>query len=1287
MRNPQRAKRVKKLKRIRKWKKRSLAILIAFIALICFLWILIYTSLGVKIITGVLEKVMPEIKIEQTNGALNNLEVQGFSMNLDGIEVSVGKAELSLSGLCLIKGKICVKNLNAEDVTVNINTDAIADSDPNKPIGRISMPLPIELRAASLSNVNVNVNDMQFGLSSFSGSATWINEKIYVFPVTAMNVKAIFSDLPTAEKESATKVTNESQSISEKINQIFNQPLIASLPEVNIPLDIYVNSLKGSNWLLHMGGEDYVFNNVTIQANTENNFIRARLVQADAITPYGDASAVVKGQITLGGNWPVMADVQMQTQSTSTKNSTELISHITGDLLGSISAQLNISGLNQADINAKIDFIEHYMPVSLRAKGKHLQWPIKGKSSYQLDNFDVDLSGSVKDYHFNAKGDANINDLPIEASTDPSSTLQYPTSLPVKFALQSLGTNELINIKNMTLALPQGEFDLSGKLSWLNKLQWNTSVQFKKIDLSKELPTYPIRLDGSVVANGEVDTNNWLLNLKEVQLNGDLDNKPLQARGNVAINFNQFITADKFMAKWGENKISLNGSSVNGSLVADVNLPNLEILDENLHGNIVGNLTVKGSIKQPVIDTQLNIDKFVYQDIVLKHAILTGNAKYTDVLQGNVELNAVQLETASYAIKNATVKFSGNEQKHILTVDVDGQPASMIASLTGSLNKDRTNWSGELYDAALTVNKKNSWQLNKTIKVNYDIANSTGNVSANCWLNNKSKICLDNNVILANKGEAIVSLTDIDLGLFDTLNESDTKIAGMVHGKATIKWDPNYSIPTIIASIDSHDVYIKQQIASQTLPIPFDLFSVKANINDNQARLDWQFSINEFGKFNGNFQVDDPTGNKKLSGKLIIDKLSLAIINPLLENNDHAKGVINSNLTFSGSLSEPTVKGNLDLEHSEIKSTQLPVDVESVMIDVDFYGKSSVLKGQLKTKDGIVDIDGKANWEKLTDWNAFITVKGAAVEVTLPPMVTLSVVPDIKIEANQNQLDLTGRVSIPKATIKVESLPPSTVDVSSDEVMLNNNLQEIAPQNFGMKINSHVLVSLGNKVTLDAYGLKANLNGNVYVSQTDKGTMVNGQVNIVNGKFQAYGQDLVVRKGEIIFAGPADQPRLNVEAIRNPESIENSVTAGIRVTGLADDPKVEIFSDPSMSQQEALSYLLRGQGLDSSSDQTDNDMLTALLIGLGTSQTGNLVGTIGDTFGIKNLSLDTQGVGDSQKVVVSGYILPNLQLKYGVGIFDSLATFTLRYRLLPRLYLEVTSGLDQTVDFIYQFEF
>ena len=61
--------------------------------------------------------------------------------------------------------------------------------------------------------------------------------------------------------------------------------------------------------------------------------------------------------------------------------------------------------------------------------------------------------------------------------------------------------------------------------------------------------------------------------------------------------------------------------------------------------------------------------------------------------------------------------------------------------------------------------------------------------------------------------------------------------------------------------------------------------------------------------------------------------------------------------------------------------------------------------------------------------------------------------------------------------------------------------------------------------------------------------------------------------------------------------------------------------------------------------------------------------------------------GDNSQLVLSGYVLPDLKVKYGVGIFDSLATLTLRYRVIPKLYVEAATGVDQALDMLYSFEF
>lgn len=188
-----------------------------------------------------------------------------------------------------------------------------------------------------------------------------------------------------------------------------------------------------------------------------------------------------------------------------------------------------------------------------------------------------------------------------------------------------------------------------------------------------------------------------------------------------------------------------------------------------------------------------------------------------------------------------------------------------------------------------------------------------------------------------------------------------------------------------------------------------------------------------------------------------------------------------------------------------------------------------------------------------------------------------------------------------------------------------------------------------------------------------------------DGQYKAYGQSLDVRKGVVSFAGAIKNPQLDIEAIRSPEKTADNVTVGIRVTGSARAPKVAVFSDPAMSEGEALSYLLSGEGLNA--NRENDAMIASALLGLGTTQSAQLLSAIGDAVGIEDLQLDTEGVGDTSQLIVSGYVLPGLKVKYGVGLFDSLSTLTLRYQIIPKLYLEVVSGVDQALDVLYQFEF
>ena len=55
----------------------------------------------------------------------------------------------------------------------------------------------------------------------------------------------------------------------------------------------------------------------------------------------------------------------------------------------------------------------------------------------------------------------------------------------------------------------------------------------------------------------------------------------------------------------------------------------------------------------------------------------------------------------------------------------------------------------------------------------------------------------------------------------------------------------------------------------------------------------------------------------------------------------------------------------------------------------------------------------------------------------------------------------------------MQEVPESATGVSSDEVMLDENLKPIQPKTAAIPINSNLVIHVGNDVRLSAFGLKA----------------------------------------------------------------------------------------------------------------------------------------------------------------------------------------------------------------------
>jgi autotransporter translocation and assembly factor TamB len=138
------------------------------------------------------------------------------------------------------------------------------------------------------------------------------------------------------------------------------------------------------------------------------------------------------------------------------------------------------------------------------------------------------------------------------------------------------------------------------------------------------------------------------------------------------------------------------------------------------------------------------------------------------------------------------------------------------------------------------------------------------------------------------------------------------------------------------------------------------------------------------------------------------------------------------------------------------------------------------------------------------------------------------------------------------------------------------------------------------------------------------------------------------------------------------------------VSGTLEEPQVTLYSEPALSQTETLSYLVRGRGMDSGAG-TDGTAM-ALSVGTGLVNQSGIVEELNRLPGLRNVEFGAEGSEDDTAATVSGYIGERIYLSYGVGLYEPINVLTVRLYLQARLWLEVVSRLESSVDLYYTFD-
>lgn len=1156
-------------------------------------------------------------------------------------QVQVQSAQLAWSPLCLLRATLCLERVQAEQVNmVFAQSEAPADSGPLQ-LPSLKLPIAIELGEVKLGRLRLDGDDV---LGDMQLAAHWAANglRIDTLRVQRDDLRLDLQGDLKPEADWPLQVTGTLQ-----------------LPEV-----------QGKPWQLALAIKGELQNSLAIDASS-SGYLDAHLegqlqalaehlpatlsIRADAFKPAASLPDTVQlNQLRLNATGDLLKGYQLA-GSASLPAEQGPIGLVVGGKVDAKGARLDALDLNASDTQR----------VKLRANA---DWQQGLKADAQIDWLDfpwlrlypLEQAPQVTLKRFNAQ--AHYRDGSYTGTFNGD--LDGPAGA---FNLTSPFDGDLAQVRLPALALSAGQGKAAGSVAvrFADTLAWDVDLQLSALDPAYWLAELPGTLAGPLRSKGELKNERLQLQA-QLDLKGRLRGQPavlkVQTEG-----AGERWTLGSLAVQLGDNRI--NGSASLEQRLAgriDLDLPRLGQLWPRLQGQAKGRLDLAGTLTAPQGTLTLQGQQLGQAENRIQRLDL--EARLDSAQRGRVTLKAGNIRVGETALGNLDVDGKGDIHQQAATLALDGPQLKLDLALDGQLAKG--DWRGRLASGRIQAGGQD-WRLQAPAKLQR-LASGQLDFGAHCWRSGQASLCGEDQR-LAPEPRLRYHLKQFPLDSLAQWLPKDFAWQGLLN--ADINLDIPAAGPKGTLRVDASDGTLRVRDNGRWVDFPYQALRLDSTLAPRRVDTRLDFRGQRLGELSLVTRLDPLGKDKPLTGDFRLAGLDLSIARPFVPMVDRLAGQLNGSGRLSGTLLNPQVMGDLALSGGEVSGPELPISLEGLSLQALIAGEQVQVQGNWQSGPaGRGQLDGNLTWGQALAMD--LRLRGQQLPVHVEPYADLEIAPDLNIRLVDERLAIAGKVLVPKGKITVRELPPSTVKVSDDTVIVGEQTEEGKPP---MAMDMDIDVEVGrDKLSFKGFGLTANLLGHVHIGNNMD---TRGELSLAEGRYRKYGQNLIIRRARLLFAGPIDQPYLDIEAIRRVDD----VIAGIRLSGSAEQPTTKVFSEPAMSQEQALSYLVLGRPLATSGE--DNNMLAQAALGLGLLGGEALTGGLASSLGIEDFQLGSEGTGNSTSVVASGNITERLSLRYGVGVFEPANTIALRYKLSKKVYLEAASGLASSLDIFYKRDF
>ncbi len=839
---------------------------------------------------------------------------------------------------------------------------------------------------------------------------------------------------------------------------------------------------------------------------------------------------------------------------------------------------------------------------------------------------------------YSASGSLNLSGQLSDWQAELDAVLRLMGQPEARVEAAASGSESAADVRRVHVdAGTAGTLSASGAVAWAPEPSGDLELRLVGFDTGQFVDALPGRLDVDLgVAARSLD--DIIIDLR--QLDGRLRDQAVSGQGRLEASTEASRGGELNLA-FGDNRVRLSS--------ADGNVWDLHIEADALNQiepRSGGRLDATGQVDlaQRRLHLDADLDTAGWAEISLEQGTLRAELDWQDEQFGGLlRLNLQDLDLNPWErVDELELTIDGDCLAHTAQLNINGQRGTVDLKAGGALDQcvlaGVSAWAGAIDHLFIGNTPAGDWELNQPLELELSAERITA--SRGCLVEaseRTGRLCL-RQLEVAETGRAEIGIEQVPMDLLLVPLDPIFNLTTPLSGELEASWSQADGLQRIAGFLALDSGALKPLGEEDSL---LDIESIRIDLvpETDHLRVVLEALLEGDSQLTGQAQLVDlnDLSSATVDARARLNLPDVGVFTRLVAELDQLGGRLSGEMDVRGALLGPSLNGQLRLDDGLIVHAPLGLRIEDIELALDGTEERASLEGRMRGGDGTLSLSGEM---ELVDnqWQLETRVNGEEFLFSDVSWLRISASPQVHLlRSGDGLITLDGDIHIDQLRA---GLPPGTEQrvTPSPDVRVRGEVEpEDAASELAGQLQGRLAVHLGDDARTSALGMQARLAGGLEMlwDRESIEPRARGVIRIPEGSYRAYGQNLQIQDGEVVFTGHAiDNPSLNIDAVREIFGDPQVEAAGVRIRGNARDPRITLFTEPPTSEEKALAYVVTGANFDHADGQA------AINVGF--------------------------------------YLLPRLFVSYGICLFEAGNVLSGRFELSQRWGVRVVSGERDT---------